>query len=96
MTKARRSSTRYAGVYRGRASSREAPIEIDGARLVIDGLLWPRNPLIPKARDQFHLESWPLDVTFTSGGASGVATGFTVSEKTFWWGRLDPVFDRIG
>ena len=61
---------------------------------MVDGVGWWRNPLIPKARDRFDLESWPLELVFVTSESDRIS-GFAVSGKTFWWGRPDTAFDRV-
>ena len=36
--------------------------------LVLDGLVWPRNRLLPIAPGGFQAESWPLSFTFVDAG----------------------------
>jgi len=43
---------------------RECSVALVGGRLVLDGLLWPDNPLLWKAGDVFDAESWPYEVVF--------------------------------
>jgi hypothetical protein len=48
-----------------RAAGRRFTIGLQGAVLVLDGLLWPGNRLVPLAPRVFEAESWPLVLRFT-------------------------------
>jgi hypothetical protein len=39
-------------------------ISLRGDELVLDGMLWPRNPLVPISINVLEAESWPLLLTF--------------------------------
>jgi len=39
-------------------------IRLNGDALVLDGLLWPSNRLLPVAPTIFEAESWPLVLRF--------------------------------
>jgi hypothetical protein len=55
--------SRLVGRYRGVA--RGFTISLHGPGLVLDGLLWPANRLLPVASGVFEPESWPLVLRFT-------------------------------
>jgi hypothetical protein len=53
----------WARIY-SRTASAECTVRLKNDDLVLDGVLWPENRLIPKARNVFYAESWPLEVIF--------------------------------
>jgi hypothetical protein len=55
--------SRLVGEYQG--AGRRFTISLQGAALVLDGLLWPGNRLVPLAPRVFEPESWPLVLRFT-------------------------------
>jgi hypothetical protein len=87
---------RVAGSYRGPAGGRTSDIRIDvaGGWLVLDGLLWPRNRLLPRGGDVFDAEGWPLALVFEHdqpGGASAVR----VEGPELTWGSVAGRYVRL-
>jgi hypothetical protein len=86
---------RFVGSYRGAgARARECAVELRDARLCLDGLLWPENPLLPRARNLFDVQSWPLQAEFEEDGA-GAIVGMRLTGPELTWGRLERVFTRV-
>jgi hypothetical protein len=65
---------RWVGRYRvaWKGEARECTVSLREGGLVIDGLLWPANPLRWKGDNVFDAESWPLEVVFESAAERGV------------------------
>lgn len=57
---------RFPGEYR--EGSRRFVVRREGGALVLDGLLWPGNRLLPVGPDVVETESWPFLLTFLEGG----------------------------
>ena len=60
----------------------------------MNGLLWPDNPLLPRAQNIFDLESWPLRAEFVDD-ESGSITGMRITGPDIQWGRLERAFTRL-
>ena len=65
---------RYVGRYRNERG-RQARLSIHDGALAVDGLLWHRNRLVPRAPSLFEAESWPFRLTFEAD-PSGDVTRF--------------------
>ena len=63
---------RFVGSYRNERG-RHARLSIHDGGLAIDGLLWHRNRLVPRAPSLFEAESWPFRLTFEADPSGGVA-----------------------
>jgi hypothetical protein len=57
---------RFPGEYR--EASRRFVVRREGGGLVLDGLLWPGNRLLPVGPDVVEAESWPFLLTFLESG----------------------------
>jgi hypothetical protein len=53
---------------------REVTVETVEGRLVLRGILWASNVLLPVARNVFDLESWPLRLSFAGDTAETIDT----------------------
>jgi hypothetical protein len=84
---------RYAGRYQ-REGGRQARLTVDGGSLVIDGLLWLRNRLLPRAPSTFDAESWPFRLTFEDD-ARGAVTRFRLDGPDLPNTRLAGVYERL-
>jgi hypothetical protein len=45
-------------------------IELDGGRLVLRGVLWASNALLPVTSGVFDVEAWPFQLHFDDAGLS--------------------------
>ncbi|MBM4439601.1 MAG: hypothetical protein FJ027_04205 [Candidatus Rokubacteria bacterium] len=54
-------------------ATREMTIALEAADLVLRGVLWAANPLVPVAPGVFDVEAWPYRVRFERGGDGAVA-----------------------
>ena len=79
---------------RYRDAKREVTIEIVDGRLVLRGIPWSGNALLPVRRDVFDLESSPMRVSFDSD-ADGHVRAFRFSGPLIAWGSPSGVFNRI-
>jgi len=52
----------------------EVPFEMVEGRLVLRGILWASNALLPVAPNVFDIESWPLRLSFTGDTAERIDT----------------------
>jgi hypothetical protein len=77
---------RFTGTYRD--GSREIVVALTDERLVLRGVLWPTNTLLPVTSDTFDVEAWPFQVRFD---------GDTLSwhGPRLWWGGPSGVFRRV-
>jgi hypothetical protein len=73
---------------------RQATIEVVDGRLVLRGILWYTNRLLPVARGVFDVESWPLRLVFEADGA-GPARTFRCSGPRLAWDTPRGVFARL-
>ena len=73
---------------RYRDAEREVSVELEGDQLVLRGVLWPSNPLLPVAANVFDVEAWPFRVTFDDGGLSW-------SGPRLWWGGPGGRYQRV-
>ena len=86
---------RFAGTYRGAgAGSRPCAIDVHAGGLRVNGLLWPDNPLLPRAENVFDLESWPLRAEFDEDG-HGAITGMRLTGPDLQWSSLERAFIRL-
>ena len=63
---------RFVGSYRDERG-RQARLSIHDGGLAVDGLLWHRNRLVPRAPSIFEAEAWPFRLTFEADPSGGVA-----------------------
>jgi len=73
---------------------REVTVEVVDGRLVLRGILWSGNALLPIARNVFDVESWPLRVMFDAD-ATGRIRAFRCTGPRLSWGGPSSVFGRI-
>jgi hypothetical protein len=73
---------------------REVTVEVVDGRLVLRGLLWSGNALLPVARNVFDVESWQLRVMFDAH-ATGRVGAFRCTGPRLPWGGPSGVFARI-
>src|SRR5207245_9661338 len=73
---------------------REVTVEWVDGRLVLRGILWSGNALLPIARNVFDVESWPLRVMFDAD-ATGRIRAFHCTGPRLSWGGPSGVFGRI-
>jgi hypothetical protein len=86
---------RVVGTYRGGgAASRRCAVALGGAGLVLDGLLWPSDPLLPLPSGGFEIESWPFELDFEEDG-TGAVCAMRVTGPPLGWGRVDGVYERL-
>jgi hypothetical protein len=97
---------RFVGRYRGGSTpARQCSVALREDRLVLDGLLWPDNPLLPTAPDVFDVESWPFELHFEADH-QGVIRAMRVvgpaggqprrpRPPALTWGRVEGVFERM-
>lgn len=83
---------RYVGRYDG--EDREFGLSLRDGGLVLDGLLWPENRVLPVARNVLEPESWPF--TFTSVEADGRVAGLRLAGPAIGQARYDGVYRRTG
>jgi hypothetical protein len=74
--------------------TREATVEVVDGRLVLRGILWFTNGLLPVARGVFDVESWPLRLVFEAD-AAGPARAFRCSGPRLAWGGPSGLFARL-
>lgn len=84
---------RFAGRYRS-ATGREASLFVRDGGLVLDGLLWRGNRLLPRASGVFDAESWPFRLTFEADPDGAVAR-FHFDGPGLPGGRLSGVYDKL-
>ena len=65
----------------------------DGA-LAVDGLLWRRKRLVPRAPSLFEAESWPFRLTFEDDPSGGVAR-FHLEGPDLPHIRLAGVYEKV-
>ena len=63
---------RFVGTY-GDARGRKALLSIHDGELAVEGLLWHRTRLVPRAPSIFEAESLPFRLTFEDDPSGGVA-----------------------
>jgi len=86
---------RCVGTYRaGPAGARECSVELRHGGLVLQGLLWPDNRLLPKAHGAFEAESWPLELHFEEDD-DGTVGRIRAVGPALGRGRIDGVFERV-
>jgi len=73
---------------------REVTVETVEGRLVLRGILWASNVLLPVAPDVFDVESWPLRLSFAGDTAETIDT-FRCSGPRLSWDDPSGVFRRI-
>ena len=74
--------------------TREATIELMDGRLVLRGVLWFTNALLPVRRNVFDVESWPVRVTFEED-AAGSIRAFRCSGPWLPGGGPSGIYTRI-
>jgi hypothetical protein len=67
---------------------REITIELDGGRLVLRGVLWASNALLPVTSRVFDVEAWPFRLHFDDAGLSWRG-------PRLWWGGPSGVYKRL-
>ena len=67
---------------------REITIELDGGRLVLRGVLWASNALLPVTNRVFDVEAWPFQVHFDDDGLSWHG-------PRLWWGGPSGAYKRL-
>jgi hypothetical protein len=72
----------------------EVTVGVVDGRLVLRGVLWSMNALLPVRRNVFDVESWPLRLIFEEDVAGGVHA-FRCSGPRLSWGGPSGVFKRI-
>lgn len=87
---------RYVGTYRGLLGGkpREFAIAVKERRLVLQGLLWPENPLIPGDSDLFHAEAWPLALRFVDDGRGDIRA-VSIEGPPFRWGDVAGACEKV-
>ena len=83
---------RFVGRYKGE-SGRHARLSVRADTLVVDGLLWWGNRLLPRAVDGFDAESWPLRLTFEAD-TTGLVSRFRVDGPALAGRRLSGLYER--
>jgi hypothetical protein len=73
---------------------RQVAIEMVGERLVVRGIHWLTEALLPVRRHVFDFESWPVRVSFDVD-AAGHAHAFHCDGPRLAWGAPSGVFTRI-
>jgi hypothetical protein len=73
---------------------RQVAIEMVGERLVVRGIHWLTDALLPVRRHVFDFESWPVRVSFDVD-AAGHAHAFHCDGPRLAWGAPSGVFIRI-
>jgi hypothetical protein len=85
---------RCEGRYRGGPTgSKEFAVARRGDELVLEGLRWPRNPLLPRGPGIFDAQSWPFELRFEDDG-DGVVRRLRIVGPALGWGRIDGVYER--
>lgn len=84
---------RFAGRYRS-DSGRETRLAVRDDTLVMDGLLWPGNRLLPRAPRAFDAEAWPFRLTFETE-ARGDLVRFRLDGPNLAWGRFAGVYEKL-
>jgi hypothetical protein len=84
--------TRFVGMYSGE-SGRQACLSVHADNLVVEGLLWWRNRLLPRTVDVFDAESWPFRLTFETD-ATGAVSGFRVDGPDLAGRRLSGLYEK--
>lgn len=84
--------TRFVGLYRGE-SGRQARLSVRADTLVVEGLLWSGNRLLPRAVDVFDAESWPFRLTFETD-VTGVVSRFRVDGPALLGRRLSGLYEK--
>ena len=86
---------RCVGTYRdGNEGTRECSVELRHGGLVLHGVLWPHNRLLPKAPGVFEAESWPLEFYFDEDD-DGTVGRIRAVGPALGCGRIDGVFVRV-
>jgi hypothetical protein len=83
---------RFPGEYRG--ESLRFTVRRDGSGLVLDGLLWPGNRLLPVGSDAAEAESWPFVLTFLE--TDGVVSGLRIDGPMVGRRRVAGTYARGG
>ncbi|MGH7268599.1 MAG: hypothetical protein ACREMB_27605 [Candidatus Rokuibacteriota bacterium] len=81
---------RLVGEYRD--GSRRLVVRLGGGGLTLDGLLWPRNRLLPVEADVFEAESWPFLLAFLEAG--GVIQAVRVDGPTVGQRRVAGTYEK--
>jgi hypothetical protein len=73
---------------RYRDGEHEVSISFEDGRLVLRGVLWPSNALLPVARNVFDVEAWPLRVSVDDDGLRWHG-------PRLWWGGPTGAYARV-
>jgi len=73
---------------------REVTIEVVDGRLVLRGVLWFANALLPVSRNVFDVESWPLRIVFEED-AAGTVCAFRWTGSRLAWRVPSGLFARV-
>ena len=84
---------RFVGSYRNERG-RQARLSIHDGGLAVDGLLWHRNRLVPRAPSIFEAESWPFRLTFEADPSGGVAR-FRLEGPDLPHTRLAGIYEKL-
>lgn len=72
---------------RYRDGARALTVHLDGERLVLQGILWPSNALLPITRELFDVEAWPFQVRFEENALHWQG-------PRLWWGGPEGTYRR--
>ena len=86
--------SRYLGHYRS-ATGHQVRVSSSGDDLVMEGLLWWRNRLLPRAPHVFAAESWPYTLSFEAD-ASGDIRAFRLDGPALAGRRLAGLYEKLG
>jgi thymidylate kinase len=84
---------RFVGRYRGE-TGRQACVSVRDDALVVEGLLWRDNRLLPRGVAAFDAESWPFRLIFEAD-TTGVVSRFRLDGPDLVGRRLSGVYDKI-
>jgi thymidylate kinase len=84
---------RFVGLYRSE-TGRQGRLSVRDDALVIEGLLWWRSRLLPRALDVFDTESWPFRLTFEAD-TTGVVSRFRLDGPDLTGSRLSGAYDKL-
>jgi len=85
---------RFVGLYRSE-TGRQGRLSVRDDALVIEGLLWWRSRLLPRAaHGVFDVESWPFRLTFEAD-TTGMVSRFRLDGPDLAGSRLSGAYDRL-
>jgi thymidylate kinase len=79
---------------RYRSGDQEITIDLEEGRLVLRGVLWPSNALLPVTPTVFDVEAWPLRVSFDEARDGG-PRALRWHGSRMWWGGPTGVYARV-